>query len=164
MSVLRIARRKAPMMPKCILGWAAILIVLSLGACSPSLSPLYRDYQVPAGERAALEDRIAAALEDAGWDTVATDLPNTIATEERTLSNWGIYKVTAFMEVAPLGNEYVRVFIHPYRRYVFGGKGKIPFLTGRVRSKFMPELNKAFSAHGLHLAGTPFERDDTKMR
>lgn len=134
-----------------------------LSACSPSLSPLYRDYGIPS-DSASVDARIVAALEDAGWDTVKTDIPNAIATSEKVLSHWGIYRVTASLEVTPLGQDHVRVFVHPFRRYIFGGKGKILYLTRRIRSRFMPELNEALKEQGLVVAGTPFERDRTKLR
>lgn len=146
---------------------AIVGTLLLLGGCSPTLSPLYRDYVAPteaAIDSASVESRIVAALEDAGWDTVATDLPNAIATEEKVLSNWGLYRVGASLEVAPLGDDYVRLFVHPYRQYFIGNKGKIVYLTARVESRFIPELNTAFENQGLKLAGTPFERDNTVLR
>ena len=146
-----------------ILG-AAVAILFVLPGCAPSLSPLYRDYEMGQSDSTSVDGRIVAALKDAGWDTVATSVPNAIATEEKVLSNWGLYKVTASLEVTPLGQDHVRVFIHPYRRYVVGGKGKIPFLTRRIRSQFLPELNDAFEGQGFAIAGTPFERDDSTLR
>lgn len=149
----------ALLLPK--MGAAALLAVLALAlsACSPALSPLYRDYQVPDGA-SAFDERITAALEEAGWDTVGVDTPNAITTEERTLSHWGIYRVIASLEVTPLGSDHVRVFVHPYRRYFTGGRGKIPYLTRSIRSKFLPELNDAFEEQGLSVVGTPLERDE----
>ncbi|MEX0600198.1 MAG: hypothetical protein WD423_11440 [Rhodothermales bacterium] len=196
---------------------AALAAVIFLAACSPTLSPLYRDYRVPASDSvekpvssvdaapespadsqpdslagslpgsgsastgdstddagggtetasarsASVRDRIVAALDDAGWDTVATDLPHAIETEERVLSNWGIYRVGASLQVTPLGRDHVRLYVHPYRKYFIGDKGKIMYLTGRIESRFIPELNEAFKKHGLELAGTPFERDGTELR
>jgi hypothetical protein len=136
---------------------------LHLSACSPSLSPLYRDYAIAPGDT-AVDKRIRSALESAGWDTLQTSVPNTIATDEKVLSHWGIYRVTAALEVTPLGGDHVRVFVHPYRKYIFGGKGKILYLTRRIGTKFMPELNRAFKEQGLNIAGTPFERDDAELR
>lgn len=135
-----------------------------LTACTPSLSPLYRDYNAPPADSASVDARILAALDAAGWDTVSTDLPNTIATDERVLSDWGIYKVTASLEVTPIGREHVRVYVHPFRKYIFGGRGKILYLTKRIRSKLIPDVNRAFDEQGLSLAGTPFERDNTVLR
>lgn len=142
-------------------GFAALVFGagLLLSSCSPSLSPLYRDYEVRDGG-ASMEQRVAGALVDAGWDTVEVDTPNAITTEEKTLSHWGIYRVTATLEVTPLGQDHVRVFVHPYRRYITGGKGKIPYLTPSLRSKFLHSLNEAFAAQGLVVIGTPIERDE----
>ena len=135
------------------------VVLLSLSACSPALSPLYRDYQRPDGGL-PLNERITAALDAAGWDTVGVATPNAITTEERTLSHWGIYRVVASLEVTPLGSDHVRLFVHPYRRYFTGGQGKIPYLTRSIRSKFLPALNEAFEEQGLTVVGTPLERDE----
>ena len=147
------------LLPK--MGAVALLAVLALAisACSPALSPLYRDYQVPDGGP-GFDERITAALEEAGWDTVGVDTPNAITTKVRTLSHWGIYRVIASLEVTPLGSDHVRVFVHPYRRYFTGGRGKIPYLTRSIRSKFLPALNEAFEEQGLVVVGTPLERDE----
>lgn len=145
-------------------GPLALIIVLSsamlaLSACSPSLSPLYRDYERP-GEGVPIEERVIAALSEAGWQTVDADVPNAITTEARTLSRWGIYRVTAELEVTPLGQNHVRVFVHPYRHFITGGKGKIPYVTPRLRSKLLGPLNEAFKSQGLTVVGTPVERDE----
>lgn len=129
-----------------------------ISGCSPSLSPLYRDYEV-AETGSSVTPRIAAALLEAGWDTVETEIPNAVVTEDKTLSNWGLYRVTASLEVTPLGRDHVRVFVHPYRKYITGGKGKIPYLTPSIRAKFLPELNDALENQGLVVVGTPVERD-----
>jgi len=138
---------------------ALIAALLIMSGCSPSLSPLYRDYEVSPAD-SSIDDRITAALVDAGWDTLESDIPNTIATESRTLSRWGLYRVTASLEVTPLGPDHVRVFVHPFRRYITGGKGKIPYLTPGVRSKFLPGLTESLREQGLVAVGTPIERDE----
>ena len=171
----------------------ALLLVISffLSACAPSLAPLYRDYDMPSpdtllavavsesmnpsGEPSGMApdegvgartvpERIVAALNEAGWDTTATDLPHAIATKQRVLRRWGMYSIVFYLEVTPLGRDHVRIYIHPFRKYVFGKASKIQYLTRRIRSRFMSELDEAFSKHGLKPAGTPFERDDTILR
>lgn len=164
---------------------------LFLSACAPSLAPLYRDYDRPSpdtllaiavsgavdppGEPSGMPpdegavastvpERIVAALNEAGWDTTATDLPHAIATKERVLRKWGLYRITVYMEVTPLGRDHVRIYIHPFRKYIFGRASKIQYLTRPIRSRFMPELDEAFAKYGLQPAGTPFERDDTVLR
>ncbi len=165
--------------------------LLLFSACAPSLAPLYRDYDVvaldtsraaslthpaerpetlsgaPSDERpppAMARPRIVAALHEAGWDTTSTSLPHAVATRERVLQRWGLYRIVAYLEVAPLGRDHVRVYAHPFRKYVFGKASKIPYLTRPIRSRFLPELDEAFAKHGLQPVGTPFERDDTALR
>lgn len=130
-----------------------------LVGCSPSLSPLYRDYEV-AEPDSSLSARITTALHEAGWDTLSSEIPNAIVTRNKTLSRWGLYRVTAQLEVTPLGADHVRVFVHPFREYVTGGRGKIPYLSPSIRAKFLPQLNEALKNHGLVALGTPLERDE----
>ena len=147
----------------------AACFLLMLGACTPSLSPLYADYDAPwsnprTPDSLTAEERILAALEEAEWDTMATDLPHAIATKERTLSRWGLYDVTAYLEVTPLGPNHVRIYVHPFRRYIFGRSSKISYLTRSIRSRFVPEIREAFTGQGFTPVGNPFERDDTKLQ
>ena len=143
------------------------LVLLSgLAACSPSLSPLYRDYALEQEEDApeavsAMAPRIQDALRSAGWEVAAEPPPNAVATEARTLRNWGLYRVVVELEVVPLGTEHVRVYFHPYRRYLFGGRGKMPFLTRSLQRSLLPDLNEALEEEGLYVIGTPVQRDRT---
>ncbi len=170
---------------------ALLVALLLFSACAPSLAPLYRDYDIvpldtfrtapladfrefpeilsdaPSGEDAApamVRQRIVAALHEAGWDTTSTSLPHAVATRERVLQRWGLYRIVAYLEVAPLGRNHVRIYAHPFRKYVFGKASKIPYLTRPIRSRFLPEIDEAFSKYGLEPVGTPFERDDTVLR
>ena len=151
-------------MTRLLTSGAACLLLCCLSACSPSLSPLYRDY-TPAHENSEAKDvaltdaRIPDALESSGWKPIDSVAPNTITTEERTLRNWGLYRVVVELEVVPLGPEHVRVYFHPYRRYLFGGRGKIPYLTRSLQRSLLPDLNKALKEEGLHVIGTPVKRD-----
>lgn len=134
------------------------LLITALGGCSPSLSPLYRDFEVR-NRAGADEARIEAALEQAGWSPAPDVSPSAVTTEERTLTQWGLYKVTARLEVVPLGDGHVRVLVHPYRKFVTGSRSKIPYLSRSLRNQLLPDLNKAFEAQGLHAVGTAVERD-----
>lgn len=143
---------------------ACLVLLSSLAACSPSLSPLYRDYTLErAGDAteavSAMASRIQSALQSAGWETAASSPPNAIATKERTLRNWGLYRVVVELEVVPLGTEHVRVYFHPYRRYLFGGRGKMPFLTRSLQRSLLPDLNEALEEEGLYVIDTPVQRD-----
>lgn len=135
-------------------------LAIGVAGCSPSLSPLYRDYQVPA-DSATTEDllpRLRAALSDAGWVMTTSQTDNVIATERRTLSDWGLYRVEVYLEAAPLGQNFVRVFVHPQRRFITGGRSKIPYLVPSLRRSILPDLNEALQRHGLSLAKSADER------
>ncbi|RMF64991.1 MAG: hypothetical protein D6746_00965 [Bacteroidetes bacterium] len=145
-----------------LIGLCGGLLTLGGAGCAPSLSPLYRDYEVvvPDTTRAAdLSARIATALQQAGWELGESPTAPLITTRPRTLNNWGIYRVEVALEVAPLHGNYVRVFIHPYRRFFTGGRSKIPYLRGSIERAILPDLTKAFEAQGLHLRGSAIERD-----
>ncbi len=98
------------------------LFPLLFTACSPSLSPLYRDYETQE-TNVKVATSLETALRDAGWEVVATDTPNVVATEPRTVRHWGLYKIVVSLEAAPIGGEHVRLYFHPYRRYFTGGRG-----------------------------------------
>lgn len=113
------------------------------------MAPLYQDYTVGEDGSEAREDRIRAALSDAGWELAAESTPPAIATRPRMHRHWGLYRVTVAVEVLPMGQEHVRVLIHPYREYVWGGRTKLPFLTHSIRRAFLRELDQAFERHGF---------------
>lgn len=130
---------------------------LLLSACAPSLSPLFRDYEVTESAPADTA-RIRTALQEAGWNVRSTpDLP-VIRTEPRTIENWLLYKVRVQLDVAAVNDEHVRVFIHPRREYIFGARSKLMYLKESHRDEFVPALNRAFAQHGLELIGEPFDR------
>ncbi len=151
-----------PMVSMAVLSTPArALLLLTLGmltACSPSLSPLYRDYRVNKAGAPETRAGLEAALQEAGWTLAPADAPNVIATETRTFNNWGIYKVQASLEVAPIGDQYVRVFVHPYRKFFTGGRSKIPFMKGSLRRAILPDLNRSLEAHGLVMLDSAMER------
>lgn len=138
-------------------------LVFLLWGCAPSLSPLYRDYEAPTGPETAVKDSIRAALQEAGWTLVSSSPPNAIATQPRLLSNWWIYKTRASLEVLPLGQKHVRLYIHPYRTYFTGGQSKIAYLSSGLREELLPDINEALQEKGLTLVGTPFQRDNTGL-
>ncbi len=141
-------------LPACVV----FLLALALGACAPSLSPLYRDYEVAPAEPPIVQ-RIEAALAEAGWQTAPASAPNAVATEERKMSSWGLYTVVVSLEVVPVGDAYVRLYVHPYRKYFTGGRGKIPYLNKTLQRAVLRDLNAAFEKQGLRAVGTSVERD-----
>ncbi len=166
------------------------LLCLLVG-CAPSFSPLYRDYDLDpvapadggaaadtagaveaADQEAATQQEVAteevharlrAALAEAGWTETAAPAPNVVSTEPRQLSNWGLYRVLVSLDAVPVGDRHVRVLFHPVRRYITGGRSKIPYLGSGLRRALLPELNRAFEAHGLTPIGTPRERDEEQI-
>lgn len=143
---------------------STVVLGLSLSACSPSLSPLYRDYEVPSDSLAAASvlPRLRLALAEAGWTVTESVVPNVVATERKTLSDWGLYRVEVYLEVAPLGTDHVRVFVHPQRRFITGGRSKIQFLVPSLRRSILPDLNEALERQGLTMARSAKERGLTE--
>ena len=160
----------------------AFLVLFS--GCSPKLSPLYRDYEVvhdstetmamPAGSDAEtsgpMEDRsatfqdIRAGLEAAGWTVTEGVTDNVLATEPRKFREWGVYSIEVDLEVAPVGGNYVRLLVHPYRIYFTGAKRKIPYLRGTLARSVLKDLHAAFEEQGLHHIGTAQMRDRQQLR
>ncbi len=172
------------------------LVSLALPSCAPSVSPLYRDYDVVpealaaealAAEALAAERaeqvtdtqasaargsdardsatrevyvRLRAALAEAGWTEALAAAPNAVSTEARQFGTWGLWRVLVSLDAVPVGDRHVRVLFHPVRRYVTGGRSKIPYLGSGLRRALLPELNEALEAHGFVPIGTPRERDE----
>jgi hypothetical protein len=118
---------------------------------------LYRDYSVPEAvvQNEEVLTRLQAALIDAGWQIAPEEIGNMVRTEPRTLSRWGLYKVTIYVEAVPIGSDYVRFYFHPYREYVTGGRSKIPFFNSRAQAEVLPDLTDALEEQGLHRLGAP---------
>ena len=151
----------------------AALVILLTG-CSPRLSPLYRDYEVDveaaaadmesADEQAAVIDRIKEGLREAGWTIGESVTPNVVAAEPRQFREWGLYSIEVELEVAPVGGNYVRLFVHPYRIYFTGAKRKIPYLRGSLARSVLKDLHESFEAQGLEHIGTAQTRDRATVR
>lgn len=140
---------------------AIVFLSLIFTGCTPSLSPLYRDYQVPADSSYSAADtsRIKKALRDAGWTVRPSAQANIISTTPRVIDNWILYKVEVSIETIPINDKYLRLFVHPRRRYITGGRTKISFLKDSLREELVPPLTESLSKYGYELAGTPETRD-----
>lgn len=158
-------------------GLAVIALLVLLSGCSPRLSPLYRDYEVKPDDaqteaesattpddHAEVMDRIRAGLDAAGWTVTEAVTDNVIAAESRKFREWGLYSIEVDLEVAPVGGNYVRLFVHPYRIYVTGAKRKIPYLRGSLARSVLKDLHEAFDAQGLEYIGTAQTRDRQALR
>ena len=137
-----------------MLKYIALLGLLLIVGCSPSLAPMFKDYEIAVEEDEDVQERVIMALEDVGWvPAEEAILPSVILTEERTLNRRGIYKTTAILEVLPLGDNHVRVLIHPYRNHLIGSRSKLPYLPGNIERQIVPDITASFEVHGLYLPG-----------
>jgi hypothetical protein len=139
-----------------------LTLVVSAASCAPAISPLYRDYAYePADEplTAAEHEALREALSEAGWTVVPSPAQNVLATEPRTFRRWGIYRTEVELEVAPVAGPYVRVLIHPYRKFFTGGRSKIPYLRRGLAREVLEPLTDALDAAGLVYVGTAQQRD-----
>lgn len=141
--------------------WKSAVLVFAVAAagCAPSISPLYRDYDLRSQDGDGVRERILRALEETRWTAVPTPVPHVIATDTVTMQRWGLYRVEVSLEFAPVGDRYVRVLVHPYRKYFTGARRKIPYFKRRLRRAILPELRGALEAQGLYAIGSAMERD-----
>ena len=157
-------------------GWAMFLV---FSGCSPSFGPMYRDYAVGGGARTGasadqgdvidmetpgeaerisseeVRERVVMALQSAGWEEEASVVPTVVRTNERRMNHRIFYKTTAFLEVLPVGDNYVRVLIHPYRDHLIGARSKLPYLPQNVRNRIVPPLTRALEEQGFTVAKPP---------
>lgn len=146
------------------LATALVFAILSLGACSPGSTPLYRDYSAPPVTPEELQQRILTALDEAGWkiDSVRTD--GVVTTQRRTVSRFLLYHVDVRLDVLPLDGRYVRVLLFPYRYFITGNRSMIAFMRPGIERSVLPSLSSAFRRQGLVLVGTPIDRDRKRTR
>ncbi|MDA1029060.1 MAG: hypothetical protein O3B41_08425 [Bacteroidetes bacterium] len=141
---------------------AVLLFAALLSGCSPRLSPLYRDFEVKPQAGVSDDDvfeRIDRGLLAAGWSPIDGPTENVLATEPRQFRQWGVYGIEVDLELAPVGGEYVRMLIHPYRVYFTGKRSKIPYLRGSLARSILGEIQKTFEAEGLTFIGTAESRN-----
>jgi len=130
-----------------------ILIVTPflLGGCGHTLSPLYEDFRVDEGETSGndIHALIEIAVIEAGWTLDEPDAPNVVSTSEATVTHWGLYKVVVSIDVAPINGSHVRVYVHPYRVYVWGSRSKLPYMSRRIRNFVLPDLTVTLADQGI---------------
>ncbi len=132
-----------------------LFFVAATAGCSGSLSPLYSDFRIEDRDAGAdstttpIQVDIGEALQEAGWvlDDAASD--NAVSTTERKVIHWGLYKVVVSLDVVPINNKFVRVYVHPYRHYFYGSRSKMGYMNRRVRTAVFPELTAAFKSRGI---------------
>ena len=139
-----------------------LLLALALVAsgCAPSLSPTYRDYRVPTEATGSLDADLRAALTEAGWEEAPSGADNVITTAPREIDA-GLFSTTeATLDLAPLNDRFVRVYVHAIRRNVFGSRSKQPYLSPGLRKKALGPLTEAMAGRGLIALDEPRERDE----
>lgn len=171
-------------------------LAILLAGCSPTLSPLYRDYEVrepgavvvdgsaptegPTNDAydpqcaggstadcaeatfiddAELHRRIEQGLRNAGWTITESVTDNVVTAEAREFREWGIYSVEVELEVAPVGGDYVRLMVHPFRKFFTGKRRKIGYLRGSLARAALKDLHASFEEQGLHHIGYMQSRD-----
>ena len=149
--------------------------VTMLVGCSPSLAPLYRDFEAaattgtstesgatgptPTSASESIEARIRRAVLASGWELKDSAADNVVATEARVVRRWGLYYTEVSIEVTPVNTSFVRVLVHPYRVYFTGHRSKMPFMKRSIRKAVFPELGAAFEAEGIVDVGYAQKRD-----
>ncbi len=144
--------------------FAVLLLTVTAISCSPALHPLYRDYEHDGLADSSLLHQIEEALKETGWELTSPPSPNAVATAEREIRDWLLYKVVVQVEAVPLGTRHVRLLVHPYRIYITGSRSKIPFLKRGIRQRVVRDIDKAFQARNLTLVGTDMSRDEVRTR
>jgi len=97
----------------------------------------------------SIQDRIADALLAAGWELDEAPSENAVSTKEVEIAEWGLYDVRVSLDVIPINDKFVRVYVHPYRQYFYGSRSKMSYMNRRVREYVFPELAEAFRARGI---------------
>ena len=128
-----------------ILFWGA---VLSLGACVP-ITPNYRDYTSNMTANDAMM-KAQDVLKTQQWTIKPSPIAPMIATEEREIRNFGVYKIIVSLELVQLNRENIRLFVHAYRKYKLSGtKAKIPYLERHVRQDVVKPLTDALKRQDI---------------
>ncbi len=132
----------------------AVLSVFWITGCSPRVSLLYVDYEVE-GDSATVVDRVAEGLQAAGWDLATPEASNSLRTDTRTFDRRILYKTIAYLEAVRIGDEYVRVFIHPFRHPFIGARNKLPYMPNTLRRAVFPALGEALEPLEIYQRGVP---------
>ncbi|HRK74532.1 MAG TPA: hypothetical protein PLL64_09670 [Rhodothermales bacterium] len=126
------------------------LPILFFGACTPSLTPPYRDYRATPRESAL--DKAKTAFKAAGWEVKDGVATGVIATQERQIRDFKAYKILVKLEATTFQSRFVRVYIHAYRKYLISGhKGKIPYMERHVIHDVLHPLEAALKNQGMEL-------------
>lgn len=155
------------MIRELVVGLVGLVLLASALGCGGSLSPLYSDFRIDERPTAGETDSVAvartdsstasrhiqaeiqAALQEVGWELDEAPSDNAVSTTEVEIVDWGLYEVRVSLDVVPINQKFVRVYVHPYRQYFFGARSKMSYLNRRVRTYVFPELSQALRARGI---------------
>ncbi len=137
------------------------IVLLFLCGCGSSLAPLYRDYVpvTPSVDTSA----IGTVLSQSGWKLQQPVTKGTWRTHSKWMEDWGLYRIRVSLDVVPLRGGTIRVFFHPYRIFIVGGRSKMMYLRGALKHRLFTSLDGAFESAGYQPAGSLFERDRIRI-
>ena len=138
---------------------AVCLLAIGLAACTPRLSPAYRDFAVRRAPPAAdtlLDARLRRALTASDWLLAPQETPHVLSTEPRDVGG----RVQAALDLVPVDGGFVRVYVRASKGRLFGGRGKVYALDERLRRVVLADLSEALEVEGLFPLGAPRERDE----
>lgn len=135
-----------------------VVLALLMCACSPRLTPPYRDFRV-ASPDTALTALLREAAVEAGWTLDASPAPSVITTATRIVGGT-VTPTTVRLEIIPLAGNVVRVWVRGESRGVLGGRTKLYALTPSVRERALASLSDALRSRGLRALDTPQRRDE----
>ncbi len=139
----------------------ALLLGLGLAACTPRLSPPYRDYEVrEVAPDSSLYQHLRAAAMEAGWVIIPSSTPPVVSTEPRHVAEGFLSTTEAALDLVPLDGGYVRIYVRAEKRSVLGGRSKVYALSPGLRRSALAPLSDALERRGLVALGTPRDRDE----
>ncbi len=144
------------MTPFALFRRALPLGALLIAGCAPRLAPLYRDYRAPDTLALGAAQR---ALATAGWALAPSPPAGTLATDLRTGSDFGLYRMHLRVEVLPLDSGLVRVLFDPVRRFAWGERSHMPYLPGGLSRTYVAPLEQALKAQGFTPTRTGARKD-----
>ncbi len=132
-----------------------------VAGCTPRLAPPYSDFR-PTSAAGVPADTLAAALVEAGWPLGETSAPGIISSAPRRID--GASRITAALDLLPLGGGTVRVLVRAERRGLFGGRTKVFSLDPRLRRAILADVTTSLRARGFLPLAEARRRDEDTMR
>lgn len=137
------------------------LVLAACAGCATTASPPYRDFR-PAGPDApqVSTSLLREAAVEAGWATADSPNPAVVSTRERQVAQGALSTTHAALDLVPLGQGFVRVYVRAERRSIFGSRGKVYALDPALRRAILRPISEALAARGLDALDAPRDRDE----